>query len=317
MTRTPKTDAQYAARFRQLQGQAAKSLGIQTPSSVAPIQVVEHLIYRRPSIAKRTWRQYKAALVAELTRSRDAAPDRAAQHEINHALQILLQEPQTGAMTRGTRTSAKKLRALPNKDFDTLCHYVQSKVGVHAWAAALLVWCRAAHPTGLRPSEWSGASLITLPTGHPALVVTNAKATNGRGNGETRTLDLSGCSVDEIHALEEMLEIAEGFRQDGGYERFQDRLRQYLYKAARAALGRRERYPSLYTFRHQFAANAKRQFNQGEVAALLGHGSDATASRHYAQGRLAQGSLGVKPVTGEVGRVRAKARPRPGGTPVI
>lgn len=306
-----KTEEQYARKFEQLRRQTARTIGAPLETSVAPVQIVECLIKRKPEIAKRTWRLYKAALAHQIQLARDNALDSATQQEADYALQILQSESQTGALDRGTRTSALKAKHLKPSDFDQLLKYIVANLDRHVRARALLAWCRSAAPTGLRPSEWDGAYRDTLTDGRPVLVVPNAKATAGRGNGQTRTLDLSDCSPDQLDALDELLGLIEGYRDSGGFETFRRRIAGYLYWAARAALSKRGRYPSLYTFRHQFAANAKRQFTQAEVAALMGHASDATAGRNYAQGRLASGTVSVKPVRHEVATVRSRARPSP------
>ncbi|MCA8451381.1 hypothetical protein, partial [Burkholderia vietnamiensis] len=77
-----------------------------------------------------------------------------------------------------------------------------------------------------------------------------------------------------------------------------------------ACFGSRKTYPTLYSARHQFAADAKSSgWTQAEVAALLGHASDDTAARHYARARSGQSAIRVAPVGQEIQTVRAKARP--------
>lgn len=308
---SPKTEAIYAAKFEQLRRQTAQAIGAQIETSVDPIRIVEYLIKRKPELAKRTWRLYKAALDHQFRFARDLATDQASQQEIDYALQILRSQTQEGALVRGTRTSAKKAKQLSAADFEQLLAYIRMNLDNHVRARALLTWCTATEPLGLRPSEWDSARRETGPGGIPVLVVTNAKATNGRGNGPTRTLDLSGCSEAQLDAIDELLDLVEGYRQDGGFERFQSQVSEYLYRAARAALSKRTRYPSLYTFRHQFSANAKSHLTQQQVAALMGHASDATAGRNYAQKQRATGAVVVKPLEAEVGNVRRRAHPPP------
>lgn len=303
MSISPKTEAIYATKFEQLRRQTAQAIGAQIETSVAPIRIVEFLVKRKPGLAKRSWRLYKAALDHQFRLARDSAPDQASQQEIDYALQILRAETQEGALSRGTRTSARKAKRLRTADFEVLVEHIRKHLDKHVRARALLAWCVATEPVGLRPSEWDAARRDTSDSGTPLLVIQNAKATNGRGNGPTRTLDLSGCTPGQLNAIDELLDLIEGYRRDGGFERFQSQIAEYLYRAARAALSKRAQYPSLYTFRHQFSANAKSHLNPQEVAALMGHGSDATANRNYAQKRVANGQVVVRPIQSEVDTV--------------
>lgn len=311
MSISPKTETIYATKFEGLRRQTAHAIGAQIETSVAPIQVVEFLIARKPTLAKRSWRLYKAALVHQFQVAREHAPDQASQQEVDYALQILSAQTQEGALSKSNRTSAKKAKRLKAADFQQLLDWIQAHEDKHIRARALRTWCVATAPVGLRPSEWDAAKREQTADGIPLLVVQNAKATNGRGNGAARTLDLSGCTPDQLDAIDELLELVEGYRQDGGFEAFQHRVSGYLYWASRAALGKRDKYPSLYTFRHQFSANAKSHLLHPEVAALMGHASDATATRNYAQSRLANGEVMVRPVQAEVAHVRRRLRGLP------
>ncbi len=76
---------------------------------------------------------------------------------------------------------------------------------------------------------------------------------------------------------------------------------------------RKERY-ALYSCRHEFAAQARRVYTLQEVAALMGHGSDATATQHYGRPTRAHRRLVAaapfplpEPNPEEVARVRQLA----------
>ena len=72
----------------------------------------------------------------------------------------------------------------------------------------------------------------------------------------------------------------------------------------------RKRGPSLYSGRHQFAANAKLAYHgdasaDATVAALMGHASDDTANKHYARrGKGTRGAVVPQANPDEVARVR-------------
>lgn len=311
MSISAKTEAIYAAKFEQLRRQTAQTIGAQIQTSVDPTQIVAYLVKRKPQLAKRSWRLYKAALDHQFRVARENAPSQASQQEIDYALQILRAETQEGALSKGTQTSAKKAKRLRKDDFALLLEHIQANIDKHIRARALLIWCIATEPVGLRPGEWDAARRDTSAEGAPLLIVPNAKATNGRGNGESRTLDLSGCTPAQLQAIDDLLDLVEGYRSEDGFERFQSQIGKYLYRASRVALSKRTQYPSLYTFRHQFSANAKSHLNQQEVAALMGHASDATSQRHYAQKRHSTGQVVVKPLATEVSNVRKMASSPP------
>ncbi|KVZ44395.1 hypothetical protein [Burkholderia ubonensis] len=307
-TRTPKTEQHYAIKARQIRDRAARELGYQLADSVSPIAIAEHLITRKPAIAKNTWKLYKNALRSHFHGLVDAAANPAAKEELRAAIALLDAERSTGALSRGIRTSATKQKQFKRDDFDQLLEYLTAHVGHHKFANALRTWLLASRFTGLRPCEWEDAGL-TDADGRPCLIVRNAKATNGRGNGGYRRLDLSKAEVADIDALHDMMEMLEGYEAELGFAALQGRLAHYMKRATRACFGRRKKYPTLYSLRHQFVADAKRSgHSQAEVAALLGQASDETASRHYARAVSGESAVRVSPIAAEVSRVRAKAR---------
>lgn len=311
--RTAKTEAFYVKTYEQLRRRAGIASGAQNPELVAPITIAEHLIGRKSGLSKRTWQLYKSAVVAQFEVAIAEAPDRMAIQEIEYGLERLLSERQTGALTVAKRTSALKAKNLTPADFQLLSQYIEANVGNHKRARSLLVYCNATALLGLRPSEWESANPMDQ-AGRPVLVVRNAKNTHGRGNGEFRTLDLSGLDQDQMLWVTEMLELVDGHREPGAYEDLQKKLGQYICWAARKALPRRRKYPSLYTFRHMFASDAKvTSMEAGQdkawVGALMGHASDATAERSYGLARFGRGSLAVRPVAAQVASVRRRASP--------
>lgn len=308
-TRTPKTDESYASRALQIRARVARELGYFSPYSVAPTTIVDHLIGRKPTIGKNTWKQYKSALRSHFQSLAIETDDSVVLEELHVAIAVLDAESSTGAMKRGTRTSATKQKGFKQVDFDRLLAYLNANVGRHRFANALRTWLLASRLTGLRPSEWEHAGLAEI-GGRPCLIVKNGKATNRRANGTFRTLDLSATSTADVEAVHEILAMLEGYEREMSFGRLQAALTHYMKRATRACFGSRKTYPTLYSARHQFAADAKSSgWTQEEVAALLGHASDDTAGRHYARARSGQSSIRVAPIGPEIQTVRVKARP--------
>lgn len=306
-SRTQETEKNYANRASMLRCQAAKKFGVTSIDSVPMVLVIEHLLSIKPNISANTWRQYKAALYCEIEKEISMTPDPVDIEELEAARRMLDRETCLGTKKKGSATSAKKLKGIRKDDFDILIQYLRNHISIHRYANALLTWICAAEKTGLRPSEWNGASIIE-DNGCMYLRVKNAKYTNGRGNGEYRHLNISELDHDSLESIHEMILMLDGHMKEMSFKSFYEAIKNYMNKAARNALGKRTKYPTLYSFRHQFTANAKASgFTKAEVAALLGQASDATAPLHYArkvQGR--RGSVKVKPLSSEVETVRNK-----------
>lgn len=282
----------YGDTFRSIRHRAAAHLGVADEDSVSPMAIVRYLVEGKPNWAKRTWILYRCATRCGLRQAASSA-DECEQAAYTHALDALELETQSQAKRKGSATSSKKSKKVSREDIDRLIGHLRKQksrrlaIQTFAFISATLI-------TGLRPSEWRGSELDQEPDGTWRLRVRNAKATNGRGNGSTRTLRLLDVTDNDLMVIRGMTAIAAAVDlEPGGYAAWQARLRHYLYRATRSALGKRANYPSLYTFRHQFAADAKASRSREEVAALMGHSSAATAGRNYAKRRQAGGSIRV------------------------
>ena len=301
-TRTSKTERDYVKRYRQIRRQAAASLGIQNEAFVGQIQIVRHLIARKPGLAKRTWQLYKSAVRFVIERLPQTP-------ETIEALELLASQSQSGALPRGSETSAKKAKNFSAKDYQRLSSYLESNYHRHPLAKPLHLWCELTLIAGLRPGEWPTLEAHEDDAGVlEKLVIGNSKVSNGRGNGSTRTILTDRFTEHELRIVQEVFTIFPSLYAEQGRDRLQNRLRKYMARAVRACLGKRDKYPSLYTLRHQFAANAKANLSQAEVAALMGHASDATAGRNYAKARQATGTVNAKAAKEEIARVRPRAR---------
>lgn len=309
--RTPATTAQYLATFARIRRRIAKLDGVQNEKAVAPERVVRYLIDGRPTWAKRTWIFYKRAVMVSLQSSQWMHMVFGAQR-VNAAIQSLALEHQSNAKSRGMATSALKAKSFSHEDQRRLIEHLKQRLQAgDSNAGELFFFIYASLAVGLRPGEWANTALLMEGGKTVALQVVNAKATAGRGNGPTRTLVLTGLSEFQVAAVQKMVELARRVTQDpGSYPAWQNRLRHYLRRRAKAALGSRKKYPSLYTCRHQFAADAKSTLPPEEVAALMGHGSSATSGRSYARAKQSNGKIGVRPVSEEVRTVRSPENTR-------
>ena len=342
-SRTLSTISSYRRRVDQIRRQIVGQCGYEAAWLVPPMALIEHLINRKQAseelvamkssgeisrqklkalekhaFARASWRQYKAAVLFVFEEDRSTAVDVALIEELDIAIQILRAESQSGCLRRTKRTSGMKLKGFPAKDFDAIVNYLQANIGTHRHADALLKWLRASRIVGVRPSEWRCGRLITV-DGIAAVCFENAKTSNGRGNGKERILLLDEATSGDIDCIGDLLNMLNELQKDPAFDlgRFQLALGSHMRYATRRCLGKRSRYPTMYSLRHQFAADAKVCFSLEEVAALLGHGVDCTATTHYGRKAAAQSPLKVSPTPSQVATVRRspKSEFRPNQTP--
>jgi len=285
--RTDATDRAYRRRADHLLRRWRKERRGQTAS---PFDFVNWLLDVLEGVKPASFRQYKAAALAHLPQMFDGSG------ELDLAMDRLRAAHAKPNRHLPPRTSARKMRFLPQEDWERLRDWLLAGVavgdGVDAakasviTPAALEAWCRATLLCALRPTEWAKAECRE--EGHRLIVIVrNAKATQGRSHGETRTLVFEELDGSEREAISATIELARAWAARGKSAVLQKLVADALYRAARAALGRREAYPSLYTFRHQAIANWKTERDAVEVAALCGHARTKTAARHYAARRYA------------------------------
>lgn len=303
-----KTEEQYAIKARQLCSQAAREHGYESPHSVPLTTVAEYVIRRKPTYSRQTWKQYKNALRFHAQTVIEIQNEKVVAEEAQAAIRLLDRETSDGCMKAGTRTSALKQKTFKKADFDKVIAYLEKHVGKHRYARTLALWLKASRLTGLRPSEWENADLTQIHS-TPALVIRNAKATNGRANGEERTLLLDLLTKDELGVIQDMIEMLEGYSTEMPFPRLQKVLGDYMNRATRRCFGKRKKYPTLYSNRHQFSADAKMSgHSKAEVAALLGQASDETAGIHYARKASGEAMIKVSPLQSEVKTVRIRSR---------
>lgn len=309
-----KTDEEYAIKAKQLCSQAARAYGYESPHLVPLTTVVEYVIRRKPTYSRNTWKQYKNALRSHARSVIDLHNEKVVAEEVQAAIRMLDRETSEGCMKSGTRTSALKQKTFKKADFDKVIAYLQLHVGKHRYARTLSLWLKASRLTGLRPSEWEHADLTQIYS-TPALVIRNAKATNGRANGDERTLILDLLTKEELETIQDMIEMLEGYSTEIPFAKLQKLLGDYMNRATRSCFGKRQKYPTMYSNRHQFTADAKMSgHSKAEVAALLGQASDETAGIHYARKSSGESAIKVSPLLSEVKTVRIRSRtfvPRP------
>lgn len=302
-TRTNSTEAAYQKRASLLIERFAVECCISDWSDIQPIDIARWAIHKRTSLRPASWRQYRSALAYHF---QQLGVDRGNIHAYDDAIQ-LLQNAGSEKCLRGKdvprRTSSSKKRSLTQSELEAItCYLDQHKT---RWSLTTALWLQSAVLTGLRPAEWKSARLELLTTGKYELILLNAKNSNGRGNGDARTLLLGDMRQEDVKTIQTHIDFVCAVVSRNFWERYYRECRKTLYRATRALWPSRDSYPTLYTGRHQFSANAKKTgFSKAEVAALLGHGSTETAGIHYGKKRSGVVGMTISPSQGDVARLQ-------------
>jgi integrase len=260
------------------------------------------LIDRRSSWMRASWRQNKAAVVSVFEERRNALRHRIAQAPddgrglvaefsfLDDSLDRLSGATEAGCAASSRQTSACKAKRFPPIERARVAAALNSVRS--RYAPALDVHLTAGALTGLRPDEWRDVVLrIGEAPGDMVLTVRNAKHDRERGHGEFRTLTWHGLDDESGEALRTWVAIAHAAEASGIYDVLMQGMGRLLHNIVRTLWPRKLRRPTLYSLRHEFAAVAKLMFDPAEVAALMGHASDETATKHYGRYKHTVGRL--------------------------
>jgi integrase len=278
-------------------------------------EMVAMLIENRKNYSMRYWRFLKATVMHTLLK---------APHSNQMAIERLDEVSSKGLRTRSQKGSGRKVKRIPanvasNLVFDLLAANTGTKTPLrskYSEATANIVLATIA--TGLRPSEWSRATIVSGQGADgsqiPVLRVRNGKYNSVRANGEFREIKLDRLTQEELDVIQNTIQE---------FAANADRLRQFIYDINRemkrslvklAEVGLIEKRfvnITLYSARHQFAADAKSaNLPFRVVAAMLGHRSQKTASWHYARKQVGSGGVKVSPTPASIAAVNARV-PRP------
>lgn len=281
VTRTPQTEARYAKVVKRLLARYERVTGESWRTD--PMAFVTWLEGTKPDISPGTWRQYKAAACAFM--------------EKNGPLETVLRIQGISSEFCKPKTregSASKLKSLPDKMLEQILKRLKpERLVIDEAISYFLVLGRE---FGLRPQEWASVRIEG-----DWMIVTNAKHTNGRSFGEFRQLNIKQVPPFERQMIINLCRLFEQYQKP---ERAVHLASQRLYRITRGIWPRRERYPTLYSARHQFAANAKlTNLSREEIAALMGHGNAETAGEHYARRKSGIRSIRIRPHPEDVAKV--------------
>ncbi len=307
-TRTVDTVRQYQLIFARV-----ARLGIPDADGIVDASaVVDAFLVNEGSWAKRTARLYRAAIQFVIYDSdfddADELVDRLHRRDqdgdtLTYDLESIRR--QRLKLRWKPRTSAKKAKRFSQPDGIRLYGALLAQGGV--WSRHAAQWFASSVLTGLRPSEWRGTRMVKTKAGELRLIVPNAKHSNGRAHGTHRRLGLAGFTKIDTHVVYEHLSMSNAHLMAGTWPLFYKQCRKLVYRTSTQLWPSRLKRPTLYTARHMFGADAKSAgHSRAEVAALMGHGDEATAGENYAPRRCGRGSLSVTPDARDVAAVQAK-----------
>ncbi|MEJ6002655.1 hypothetical protein [Paucibacter soli] len=304
ITRSPQTEMSYLRRAMLFEASTAKVLSIANPSAQV---IAAHALEMRAEWSKSSWRQMKASLIFRFeAMGTQAAAD---------AVMLLREGHQSVCAKSSTRTSGRRAKSVGDDAFQAVVKRVMKSAS--EFSSILSTWLLLGSRIGLRPHEWGQAELIyaeakdvgdtgeTRESALPYLRIRNAKNTNGRSHGQYRHLNLSALDPKLIAVVSDFAKLMTGVTESGEYPRIYEGCRKLLFRI-NSDLNRKnsKRWVQLYSTRHKFSSEAKKQLSREEVAALMGHATNKTGGEHYGRRISATGTLGPRPIASEVARVR-------------
>lgn len=238
---------------------------------------------------------------------------------------LLRSQNKEGVIEKSTKTSATKKKHLTMEEESLLqLTFKNDHRDVGGWNSPLYVMMNAMLLVGFRPSEVQHCQILQNnepgceKLGPPILKVKNAKNTNGRSFGEYRYIGLSRFSKREImfiHAAinyatqRPIIETAKsqtGTQASQTWQVFYNNMRTAFQTRRDNLFPKAKRKITLYTFRHQCIANLKAHgLKLEEIAAIVGHGNDVTASEHYGKKKFGRtGIVHPEPNPSDVAKVK-------------
>lgn len=295
-TLSEESKKKYLSRFQRMRDTIATETG---KSDLTPDEVVANLILRKPTLSMSSWRAYKSSILYVLeTRF----------PHLTAAIEQLRGETSEGLTKISGNSSGRKRKEVPEAEWQSIQSVLMQRVRTsHKHAQGVLHVLIASLQTGLRPSEWCAASIsVHAATGREVLRVQNAKNTNGRANGEYRELFIDELGEVERDAIKGAIAYCFA-RTTKDMARIQLAMKNEFEIARDKVIvqgKQRNSSVTLYSFRHQFIADAKKTFDDPVlIAALVGHSSTKTAFEHYGKRRNGRGKIKVYPTPESVAEV--------------
>ncbi len=319
LTRTSKTEKEYLKRAEGLLRATSNYFGIEI-NDVTGMMLAQFIVDHRVEYTPATFRQYKSAIKFYLKIYSHLFID------AEDAIIMLEDVSQSDCNKITLRTSQLRRKHFKASLFERFIYTIS--LSNSKYTEITIFWLQAGALTGLRPHEWEFAILDKREDDRLFLIVHNAKNTNGRSHGELRHIELTYLSEHEKNIIEKFLSIVADYKESGTFALLQHACMKFLsrennklvkgkfkekgYNKQRGsglyrAASKKPTRITLYSARHFFSSSAKTaMLSLEEIAALMGHKTNKTASEHYGKRHYGQGGFKVKPVTAEVAKIEKK-----------
>lgn len=318
--KTEETKIFYLARAKKFRERCARDLNVSL-DEVDSLVMASHLSDMASEYSRATVRLYKAMLYYYFEVNSD--------DYIEDAVSILADIDVSLSPKKTLRTSGLRAKSMSENTFASIVYALSLPDYKGKYTYPTAMWLKAGALTGLRPHEWQHAELVEN-NGFLMLKVKNGKNTNNRAHGDYRHLNLSDLPDFEKQIIEDFLTIISPYKQsDSDFKKFYFACVQTLRKLNKRfekghfftpEQGFKKRkgggvyFPSnegrrvqLYTGRHVFSSLMKKVASITEVAAMMGHKTDKTATLHYGKAVVKTAKTRrPKPVSEELKKVEQK-----------
>lgn len=224
----------------------------------------------RPTLGPNSWRSYRYQLQTCLN---DA--------EFKELISV---KPSRSKREVATKlTSANRAKHLKSDRFRQLNQYL--KRSHSRYARPLYLILSLGRKLGLRPSEWNRVTIAS----HDAIPHIAVESTI-KGHRHSPKLSKRYVPLDHLSSsdLDELDELITFIVQQPDFKDIQTKLTQFMKNTSRVLFFHEDNRPTLYSPRHQFAANLKASgIDPVVIAAIMGHTDTNMQTKYY--GRTTDG----------------------------
>lgn len=261
-----------------------------TPDDMA---FIDFLILKTKNKTTANWRLLKAGCVYYFAQAGQVALSREIEKiTSNH----------THAKSLLRQTSSTKKKSVSESEKNAINQFLKSSANSESpsyYDRITVSMFNAILAVGLRPCEWEFAEILEesvecVALQPPILKVKNAKSTNGRSFADYRYIGITDLSELSVKFIEYTIHHCKSPADSRGnpitFDAFYHGIRNRMHAVVRKALPKSSSCITMYSARHQLIANLKRSgLGLVEIACIVGHGNDLTASEHY--GKKRKGNL--------------------------
>jgi len=289
-TRTDGTNKKYINRANNLLKRFKANTSLSIDDAEGEAEFVKWLIKITTNKSDSNWRQLRASCVYYFSQiDRNVLSKTIEAIDGSHAVNSSLLQATSSQKKKSVSQDeeAKIVSALLASASSSKPSYYD-KPTLAVFKAMLLI--------GVRPSEFEHALYYDQPIEGislqpPVVKVRNAKATNGRSFGEYRYIGLSQLVENDLRwVLMAVGYCANPTDKDGRaikFDDYYDHLRKRIYSIGLRLFPRSKKRVTLYSARHQLIANLKASgYTLPDIACIVGHGNDVTATEYYGKKRV-------------------------------